>query len=229
MPAATNPAVSRLRWRLGTGTGTSGQLWYAHRTLTGQFAEILRNAGESVSPAQSARSLALRLESLQGCLQFRHGDRVVYPDGDPNWLPRLDGGGVREEVLAGECARELRERTARWTWPSTTAVPRGGGAVLGGTAGLVVGLFAPPLLAATAIGAGIGAVVGKLSKKHHEKEFGSRDGGVFASGIVRSRSLGSLTTCMPTGSRPPSSSRTSGSTRPCVHHPTRCKLGSRVG
>ena len=48
----------------------------------------------------------------------------------------------------------------------------GGGAVLGGTAGLVIGLFAPPLLAATAVGAGIGAVVGKLSKKHQEKHLG---------------------------------------------------------
>ena len=47
-----------------------------------------------------------------------------------------------------------------------------GGAVLGGTAGLVVGLFAPPLLAATAVGAGIGAVVGKLKKKHEEKQMG---------------------------------------------------------
>ena len=47
-----------------------------------------------------------------------------------------------------------------------------GGAVLGGTAGLVVGLFAPPLLAATAVGAGIGAVVGRLSKRHEEKELG---------------------------------------------------------
>ena len=47
-----------------------------------------------------------------------------------------------------------------------------GGAVLGGTAGLVVGLFAPPLLAAAAVGAGIGAVVGKLSKKHEEKQMG---------------------------------------------------------
>jgi uncharacterized membrane protein len=37
---------------------------------------------------------------------------------------------------------------------------------------LVVGLFAPPLLAATAIGAGIGAVVGKLSKRHEEKQLG---------------------------------------------------------
>jgi uncharacterized membrane protein len=47
-----------------------------------------------------------------------------------------------------------------------------GGAVLGGAAGLVVGLFAPPLLAATAIGAGIGALLGHLSKRHEEKELG---------------------------------------------------------
>ena len=36
----------------------------------------------------------------------------------------------------------------------------------------MVGLFAPPLLAAAAVGAGIGAVVGKLSKKHEEKQMG---------------------------------------------------------
>ena len=47
-----------------------------------------------------------------------------------------------------------------------------GGAVLGGTAGLVVGLFAPPLLAATAIGAGIGALLGHLTKRHEEKKLG---------------------------------------------------------
>jgi uncharacterized membrane protein len=48
----------------------------------------------------------------------------------------------------------------------------GGAAVLGGGVGLVVGLFAPPLLAATAIGAGIGALLGHLTKKHAEKELG---------------------------------------------------------
>jgi uncharacterized membrane protein len=48
----------------------------------------------------------------------------------------------------------------------------GGGATLGAIGGLVVGLFAPPLLAATAIGAGIGAVIGELSKKHQEKKLG---------------------------------------------------------
>ena len=40
---------------------------------------------------------------------------------------------------------------------------RKGATMLGG-AGLVVGLFAPPLLAATAVGAGVGAVAGKFAK-----------------------------------------------------------------
>ena len=48
----------------------------------------------------------------------------------------------------------------------------GAGAVIGGSLGFVVGLFAPPLLAATAIGAGIGAVLGHFTKKHDEKELG---------------------------------------------------------
>lgn len=46
------------------------------------------------------------------------------------------------------------------------------GAWIGGGIGLVVGLFAPPLLLSTAIGAGIGALLGHLTKKHDEKELG---------------------------------------------------------
>jgi uncharacterized membrane protein len=33
-------------------------------------------------------------------------------------------------------------------------------------------LFAPPLLAATAVGAGLGALTGELTKKHDEKQLG---------------------------------------------------------
>jgi arylsulfatase len=44
---------------------------------------------------------------------------------------------------------------------------RKGATMLGG-AGLVVGLFAPPLLAATAVGAGVGAVAGKFAKHRLE-------------------------------------------------------------
>ena len=59
-----------------------------------------------------------------------------------------------------------------------------GGAMLGGTAGLVVGLFAPPLLAATAIGAGIGAGIGAL------RGGGGRRRPVRRQGRGRSRQLG---------------------------------------
>lgn len=48
----------------------------------------------------------------------------------------------------------------------------GGGAILGAGAGLVIGLFAPPLLLATAVGAGIGAIVGEFVKKHEERKLG---------------------------------------------------------
>jgi uncharacterized membrane protein len=46
------------------------------------------------------------------------------------------------------------------------------GAWIGGGVGLVVGLFAPPLLMSTAVGAGIGALLGHFTKKHEEKELG---------------------------------------------------------
>ena len=48
----------------------------------------------------------------------------------------------------------------------------GGLATIGGIGGLVVGLFAPPLLLATAVGAGIGAGIGALVKRHQEKQMG---------------------------------------------------------
>ncbi|MEX1103181.1 MAG: DUF1269 domain-containing protein, partial [Dehalococcoidia bacterium] len=48
----------------------------------------------------------------------------------------------------------------------------GRGAMIGGGAGLVLGLFAPPLLLATAVGAGLGAVGGELKKKHDERKLG---------------------------------------------------------
>jgi uncharacterized membrane protein len=47
------------------------------------------------------------------------------------------------------------------------------GATLGGVAGLVVGLFAPPLLAATAVGAGVGAAAGAIAKRHDENKIAS--------------------------------------------------------
>ena len=48
------------------------------------------------------------------------------------------------------------------------------GAKVGGGVGLVVGLFAPPLLAATAIGAAAGAVTGKFAKHRLESGIGEK-------------------------------------------------------
>src|SRR3954451_16549905 len=48
------------------------------------------------------------------------------------------------------------------------------GAKLGGGAGLVVGLLAPPLLAATAVGATAGAVMGKFARNRVESGIGEK-------------------------------------------------------
>src|SRR5258707_9913166 len=48
------------------------------------------------------------------------------------------------------------------------------GAKVGGGVGLVVGLFAPPLLAATAVGAAAGAVAGKFAKHRLESGIGEK-------------------------------------------------------
>ena len=46
------------------------------------------------------------------------------------------------------------------------------GTTVGAVAGLVVGLFAPPLLLSGVIGAGIGAGAGAIIKRHEEKTIG---------------------------------------------------------
>jgi uncharacterized membrane protein len=46
------------------------------------------------------------------------------------------------------------------------------GTGIGALSGLVIGLFAPPLLLSGAIGAGIGAGVGAIVKHHEEKQIG---------------------------------------------------------
>ena len=48
------------------------------------------------------------------------------------------------------------------------------GLKLGGGAGLAVGLFAPPLLAATAVGAAAGGVLGKVARKRVQAGIGEK-------------------------------------------------------
>jgi uncharacterized membrane protein len=48
------------------------------------------------------------------------------------------------------------------------------GLAAGGGVGLVVGLFAPPLLAATAVGAAVGGLAGKFARKRVESGIGEK-------------------------------------------------------
>ena len=48
------------------------------------------------------------------------------------------------------------------------------GAAVGGGAGLVIGLFAPPLLAATAVGAAAGAIAGKFARHRARAGIGDK-------------------------------------------------------
>jgi arylsulfatase len=48
------------------------------------------------------------------------------------------------------------------------------GLVAGGGVGLVVGLFAPPLLAATAVGAAVGGLAGKFARKRVQAGIGEK-------------------------------------------------------
>jgi uncharacterized membrane protein len=65
-----------------------------------------------------------------------------------------------------------RDDDGKVTVKETGGGQTGTGAWIGGGAGLLVGLFAPPLLLATALGAAIGGGIGHLVKKHDEKKMG---------------------------------------------------------
>ncbi len=98
------------------------------------------------SDATSANADFQTLKSAEGSDDFKvEGAVVMSRDADGN-VDVLESGDANTDTSSG-------------AW-------------IGGGIGLVVGLFAPPLLAATAIGAGIGALLGHFTKKHEEKELG---------------------------------------------------------
>jgi uncharacterized membrane protein len=85
-----------------------------------------------------------------------------------------DYAAVKEMGDAAVVAAVVLERDADG---EVEVKEHGGGLVAGGTAagavaGFVVGLFAPPLLLATVVGAGIGAGAGAIAKHHEEKSIG---------------------------------------------------------
>src|SRR3954453_16576204 len=56
------------------------------------------------------------------------------------------------------------------------------GAKIGGGVGLVVGLFAPPLLAATVVGTAVGGLIGKFAKHKVESGLGDKMGAALPPG-----------------------------------------------
>ena len=84
------------------------------------------------------------------------------------------------------------------------------GAKVGGGVGLVVGLFAPPLLAATAVGAAAGALAGKFARHRAQAGIGEKMDDALPPG--RPGSSRSTSTTAPTPSR--AFSRTRSAPRP---------------
>ncbi len=82
-----------------------------------------------------------------------------------------DAEGSDELVIEGSVVVS-RDDEGKVAVKETGGGQVGRGALIGGGAGAIVGLFAPPFLLATAIGAGIGALAGEFSKKHEEKKLG---------------------------------------------------------
>src|SRR6185312_5607257 len=93
-----------------------------------------------------------------------YGEDTAAAKQDYQALKKLDDVGVIASVVL------TREANGDVDVDEHGGMQVGRGATLGGVAGLVVGLFAPPLLAATAVGAGIGAAAGKIAKRHDEKK-----------------------------------------------------------
>lgn len=104
---------------------------------------------------------------------------------DPNWtlfVAAYDDGAAAEEDFKAIKELDDTDVTAavvlsRGDDGKVEVKEHGGGLVASGTTagaigGLVVGLFAPPLLAAGVVGAGIGAGIGAIAKHHEEKSIG---------------------------------------------------------
>lgn len=77
------------------------------------------------------------------------------------------------------------------------------GAKIGGGAGLVVGLFAPPLLAATAVGAAAGALAGKFARHRMQTGIGDKMDDALPPGPQGSSRSTSTTARTPSPARSP--------------------------
>jgi uncharacterized membrane protein len=96
-----------------------------------------------------------------------YGDDEAAANEDFQELIKVDPAAVVASVVARRDADgkvKVREHGGREISAGTEA---------GVATGLVIGLFAPPLLAATVVGAGIGAAAGAIARRHEEHKIGS--------------------------------------------------------
>jgi len=78
-------------------------------------------------------------------------------------LDRLDSATETGEINVEDVAMVYRNEKGKVKIHQTADATAGKGAVKGGGLGLLVGVFAAPLVPAIAVGAGIGALVGKAA------------------------------------------------------------------
>jgi uncharacterized membrane protein len=76
-------------------------------------------------------------------------------------LDRIDAATESGEISVDDVAMVYKADNGKVKIHQTTDATAGKGAVKGGGLGLLVGIFAAPLVPAVAVGAGIGALVGK--------------------------------------------------------------------
>ena len=99
---------------------------------------------------------------------------VVAAYGEDDSAAAADYAAIKEIGDTAVVAAVVLQRDAEG---EVKVKEHGGGIVAAGTGigavvGICVGLFAPPLIAATAVGAVVGAEAGKIVKHHEEKKIG---------------------------------------------------------
>lgn len=76
-------------------------------------------------------------------------------------MDRIDWAVEEGRITVDDLAMAYRDEKGKVKIQQTADATAGKGALKGGAVGLLVGIFAAPLVGATAVGAGIGALVGK--------------------------------------------------------------------
>ena len=97
-------------------------------------------------------------------------------------LDGLQDAVAKERVELDDIAMVFRDEEGKLQIQQTGDITPKKGAVRGGLVGALVGLAAPPLLGATVLGAGLGAVWGKLRDKGVDDATMKRVGGLIAHG-----------------------------------------------